>query len=108
MNFLASESLTPRREIILDKGRIVPEKEKKISSLKLQGDKILLQEGRRGFHQLDHINQEEPLLGKVSNSNCAYSLLSLHIFYDLIIREATDPPSPDRQFFAGLHPAVDA
>ena len=43
-------------EIILEKGKIIPEKEElvvdkenKISSLKLGGDKILSQEGRRGF-----------------------------------------------------------
>ena len=44
------------REIILDKGKIIPDKEelvvdkeKKISSLKLEGDKILPQGGLRGF-----------------------------------------------------------
>ena len=47
-------------EIILDKGRIVPDKEKDISSLKLGGHKILLQERMRGFHQLDPISKEDP------------------------------------------------
>ena len=43
-------------EIILEKGKIIPykeelivDKEKKISSLKLGGDKILPREGMRGF-----------------------------------------------------------
>ena len=51
-------------EIILDKEMTVLDKEKEISSLKLGGDKILLQEGRRGFHQPDPINQKNPPLGK--------------------------------------------
>ena len=90
----------------MDEGRIIPDKKKEISSLKL-GDKILLREGRRGFHRPDPINKEEPPLGKVSNSNHTYSLIPLHIFADLIIREAAGPPSSDRPFFAGLHLAAD-
>ena len=95
-------------EIILNKGKIIPykeelvvDKETKISSLKLGGDKILPQEGRGDFREPNPISRKDPPLGKVINSNCTCSLLSLHIFADLIIRETADPPSPDRSFFVG-------
>ena len=82
---------------------IVLDKENEISSLKLEGDKIILQERRRGFHQPDPINQEDPLLGKVCNSNCANSLLlALHIFVDLIIGETTSPPSLTLNILSGI------
>ena len=54
-NFPASESLAPRIDnpgngkIILGKEELVVDKKKKISSLELEEDKILPQEGRRGF-----------------------------------------------------------
>ena len=67
-------------EIIMDKGRIVLDMEKESSSLKLRGGKILLREGNIGFCQHGPINQEDPFLGKLSNSNCSYSPLSLSIF----------------------------
>ena len=75
------------REIILENGKIISDKEeqvvdkeKKISSLKLGGDKILPQEGRRGFCEPNPISRKDPPLGKVSNSNYTYSLLPLNIF----------------------------
>ena len=67
-------------KIIYDKEELVVDKEKKIFSLKLEGDKILSQEGKRGFRELNPIRRKDPPLGKVSNSNCAYSLLPLRIF----------------------------
>ena len=73
------------REIILEKGKIirdkeelVVDKEKKISSLKLGGNKILPQEGMRGFRELNLISRKDLILGKVSNSNYAYHLLPPH------------------------------
>ena len=55
--------------MILDKEELVVDKEKKISSLKLGGDKILPGEGRRGFGESNPISRKDPPLGKVSNSN---------------------------------------
>ena len=76
------------REIILEKGKIIPnkedlvvDKEKKISSLKLGGDKILPQKGRRGFCEPNLISRKDSSLGKVSNSNYSYSILPLHTFF---------------------------
>ena len=67
-------------KIIHDKEELVYDKENKISSLKLGGDKILPQEGRRGFCEPNPISRKYPPLGKVSNSNCSYSLLPIRIF----------------------------
>ena len=47
---LLGEIILEKGKIILDKEELVVDKEKKISSLKIGGDKILPQEGRRGFH----------------------------------------------------------
>ena len=68
-------------KIILDKEELVVNKEKKISYLKLEGDKILPQEEMRGFRESNPISWKDPLLGKVSNSNCSYSLLPLRICF---------------------------
>ena len=52
-------------EIILENGKIIPDmeelvvdKENEISSLKLGGDKILPQEGRRGFREPNLISEK--------------------------------------------------
>ena len=68
-------------KIIPDKEELVVDKEKKIFSLKQGEDKILPREGRKGFGEPNPISRKDPPLGKVSNSNCSYSLLPLGTFY---------------------------
>ena len=46
---LVREIILEKRKIIFDKEELVVDTERKISSLKLGGDKILPREGRRGF-----------------------------------------------------------
>ena len=71
---LQGEIILQKGRIILDKEELVVDKEKKISSLKLGGDKILPQEGRRGLGEPNPIRRKDPPLGKVSNSNYSSSL----------------------------------
>ena len=54
------EIILEKGKIILDKEELVFDKENKISSLKLGGDKILPQEGRRGFREPNPISQKDP------------------------------------------------
>ena len=77
---LLGEIILEKGKIISNKEELVVDKEKKISSLKLRGDKILPREGRRGFGEPNLISWKDPPLGKVSNSNCSYSLLPLRSF----------------------------
>ena len=74
-------------EKILEKGKVIPnkeelviDKEKKISFLKLGGDKILSREGMREFREPNPISKKDPPLGKGCTSNFAATLLPLHIF----------------------------
>ena len=46
---LVREIILEKRKIIFDKEELVVDTERKISSLKLGGNKILPREGRRGF-----------------------------------------------------------
>ena len=53
-----------------------------------------------GIHEQTSINQEDPHDEEVCNSNYGnFLLLPLHIFADLIIEKAIDPPSLDRIFY---------
>ena len=61
---LLGEIILEKGKIITDKEEIVVDKEKDISSLKLRGDKILPQEGRRGFREPNPINRKDPPQGR--------------------------------------------
>ena len=77
---LIREIILKKGKIILDKEELVVYKEKKISFLKLREEKILPQEGRKGFRGPNPISKKDPQLERVSNSNCSYSILPLRIF----------------------------
>ena len=86
-------------KIIPDKEELVVDKENKISSLKLGGDKILPQKGRRELGEPNPINRKDPLQRKKKAILTILVLFSLLIaFVDLIIGEAVGPPLLERHF----------
>ena len=77
---LLEEIILEKGKIISDKEELVVDKEKKIFSLKLGEDEILPRKGRRGFCKPNPVSQKDPPLGNVSNSSCSFSFLPLRIF----------------------------
>ena len=99
---LHGEIILQKGRIILDKEEPVVNKEKKISSLKLGGDKILPQEGRRGLGEPNPIRRKDPPLGKVSNSNYSCSLLLHDTFCLLNHRRGGRPTVAGTPIFCGF------